>query len=160
MDEATFLKHYADDELKKWWKSASPAIQEQMLGLLTGLHATPLSQLDQFTVGLHTHQPDGWTGSRLVFAIRNNKAANGQATGNTICLSLALNTAGITASVNYRLNLHQPGKTRVAHANELLPLLQAHLQRLQDTVDDVVQHRKVNGRACPQRAARMPFEYE
>lgn len=160
MDEVTFLNHYADDELKKWWKTASPAIREKMLDLLTGLHATPLSQLDQFTVLQHSNQPDGWAGSRLVFAIRNNLAANGQATGNTICLSLALNPAGITASLNYQLNLHTPGEIRAAHANEILPLLQAHHQRLQDTVDDIVQHRKENRRACPQRLPRMPYEYK
>ncbi len=154
MDEATFLNHYADHEMITWWHAAPPAIKEQMLELLTGLHATPLSQLDQFTVGLHAHQPDGWTGKRLVFAIRNNQAANGQATGNTICLSLALNTAGITASVNYRLNLHQPGETRAAHAEELLRLLEAPHQRLQETVDSVVQRR-----VPPQRLPRMPCEY-
>ena len=154
MDEATFLNHYADHEMVTWWHAAPPAIKEQMLELLTGLHATPLSQLDQFTVGLHAHQPDGWAGSRLVFAIRNNQAANGIATGNTICLSLALNPKRVTASVNYQLNLHQPGEPRAAHANELLQLLHSHHDRLQDIVDDVVQLR-----VPLKRAARMPFEY-
>ena len=155
MDEEYFLKHYADDELKTWWDAASLAIRKQILDLLTGLHATPLSQLDQFTVLQHSNQPDGWSGSRLVFAIRNNLAANGIATGNTICLSLALNPAGITASVNYQLNLHQPGEIRAATANELLRLLQPHHQLLQVTVDDLVQRR-----APPHRVARMPYEYE
>jgi hypothetical protein len=154
MDEENFLNHYADDELESWWKAASPAIQEQMLDLLTGLHATPLSQLDQFTVVLHANQPDRWRGSRLVFAIRNNLDANGRATANTICLSLALNPKRVTASVNYHLNLHQPGEPRVAHGNELLQLLYSHHDRLQDTVDDIVQLR-----VPLKRVARMPFEY-
>lgn len=159
MDEATFLNCYADQTLRTWWMEATPCLQGQMLTLLTGLHATPLAQLDQFTVGLHTQQPDGWEGPRLVFAVRNNKAANGKATRNTICLSLALNPAEITASLNYRLNLHDNAQPIATNATGLLDLLQDNHGLVQATVDEVVQHRKVNGRPCPQRPVRKPREY-
>jgi hypothetical protein len=155
MDEEFFLNHYADEKLREWWRMA-PCLQDQMLELLTALHATPLAQLDQFTVGLHTNQPDGWRGPRLVFAVRNNTAPNGRATRNTICLSLALNPAEITASVNYRLDLHDNGQPRATDATGLLPLLEQHQLRVQATVNMVVLHRQDGG----QRAARMPCEYQ
>jgi hypothetical protein len=158
VDQATFLNHYADEQLKSWWNAVSPEKQEQMLALLAELHASPLSRLDQFTVGLHTNQPDGWTGPRLVFAIRNNLAANGRATRNTICVSLALNPAGIIVGVN--LGLNPDDQRMTADANALSRILEEHHHHLQDTVDAVVQYRRVNRRACPQRFPRMPCDYE
>lgn len=111
MDEQTFLGQYADGRLQEWWHSAQPFLRAEMVALVTGLHATPLAQLDQFTVGLHTGQPDGWDGARLVFAIRNNTVPNGHATTGTFCLSVPLN-ARPRIAVTVRRELGSDQETR------------------------------------------------
>jgi hypothetical protein len=158
---AALSAQYADSRLAEFWGQAAPAVREQLRVVLTGMNETSLAQLDQFTVGLHTSQPDGWTGARIVVAIRNNTAQNGQASPHSYCLSVALNPLGITASVCPELRpIGQADGQRFAlAADEILPFLQGCRQRLQHAVDVRMQMRKVNRRRC-QRLARRPCDYD
>jgi hypothetical protein len=161
MDEAKFLGVYADSRLTEWWNAAAPPSRAEMLALLTGMHATPLTQLDQFTVGLHTGQPDGWEGPRLVFAIRNNVLPSSKATRHTFCVSVALTPQAIAISVIPELDPdHQQGNQRQALSpNQSIACFHERKLALRKAVDRAIEQRRVNGRTAP-RAARWPSEYQ
>lgn len=157
MNEQIFLHEYADARLSDWWKESTPRLRGEMLELIVKLNETPLAQLDQFTVGLHTGQPDGWEGARLVFAINNNV----NATKNSLCLSLALNPETITASICHELNpIGRPGGERwSASVEELLEWLEGlEEKQIRALVDQKLEMRRVNGRP-KQRSARRPYDY-
>ena len=128
-----------------------------MLELITKLNKTPLAQLDQFTVGLHTGQPDGWEGPRLVFAIKNNV----KATKKSFCLSLALRPEVITASVSPELkSIGRSGARWSASVKEILEWLEGLNQQIfQNVVDQKLELRRVDGRPT-QRCARRPRDYD
>ena len=156
MNETDFLESYADTRLKMWWETSTPALRDQMLELITKLNKTPLAQLDQFTVGLHTNQPDDWQGSRLVFAINNNL----NATKESFCLSLALRPETITASISHELKpLGRSVARWSASVKEILEWLEGLDQQIfQNVVDQKLELRRVDGRPT-QRCARRPCDY-
>ena len=157
MNEQIFLKEYADTRLSDWWEKSERRLRGEMLELIAKLNQTPLAQLDQFTVGEHTDQSDGWLGARLVFAIKNRV----RATKKSFCLSLALNPEMITASICHELNpIGRSGGGRwSASVEELLEWLEGlEEQQLRTLVDQKLEMRRVNGRP-KQRSARRPRDY-
>lgn len=156
MDEATFVGQYADARLAQWW-NAAPRLREGMLGLLAVLHQTPLAQLDQFTVGEHTGQPDEWPGERLVFAIRNNRAARGRASPDSFRLSIPLKLQGplVFAFVSGIGPNPQPGPERQALiAPAFIAAVGQRQQAINHSVLDAIENRKPD-----QRDALWPIEY-
>ena len=160
MDEATFLNQYADARLMTWWHASEPGVRAHMLALITGLHATPLAQLDQYTVGLYTAQPDRWGGPRLVFAIKNITNQAGRAVSSTVSLSLALNPMGVTCSgvgsLHPNPELRQNNWT--VDTNALPDFLNQQQNILADWVEAMVPFRKVNGR-LQDRESHWPADY-
>lgn len=155
MNEQIFLHEYADARLRDWWQESAPRLRGEMLELIAKLNQTPLAQLDQFTVGEHTDQSDGWLGARLVFAIKNRV----RATKKSFCLSLALNPEMITASICHELNPLPGGGRWGATVEELLKWLEGlEEQPLRAVVDQRLELRRVNGQLT-QRPARRPCDY-
>jgi hypothetical protein len=161
MDQETFLNEYADSRLIDWWDAAAPPVRAVMLDILTGLHATALTEMDQFTVGLHTGQPDGWRGARLIFGLRNNVHTGSRATPNTRRVSVPLDPLSLVVTIAPQLDVHQEHGPHgfVLGTEQGVAWLNAHHQELQQAVDAAIHQRRVNGQ-LEARVRRWPSEYE